>query len=37
QRVNTVGGVAPTSGCDASKVGQQARVYYTANYIYFTK
>ncbi len=37
QRVNTVGGVAPSSGCDATKLGQQARVYYTANYIYFTK
>lgn len=37
QRVNTVGGVAPASGCDASKLGERARVYYTANYVYFVK
>jgi hypothetical protein len=37
QRVNTLGGVAPVAGCDAGKLGQQARVYYSANYIYLTK
>jgi hypothetical protein len=36
QRVNTGGGVAPTSGCDASTVGKEARVGYTADY-YFGK
>jgi Protein of unknown function (DUF3455) len=36
QRVNTGGGVAPTSGCDASTVGKEARVDYTADY-YFGK
>jgi hypothetical protein len=36
QRVNTGGGVAPTSGCDASTVGKEARVGYTADY-YFWK
>jgi Protein of unknown function (DUF3455) len=36
QRVNTVGGVAPAQGCSShADVGQQARVPYTADYIYF--
>ncbi len=37
QRINTLGGIAPASGCDASKIGQQSRVYYSANYVYFVK
>ena len=34
RRVNTVGGMAPASGCDASAIGQQARVSYTADYLF---
>jgi Protein of unknown function (DUF3455) len=36
QRVNTVGGVAPATGCTAGDVSKQARVYYKADYVYFT-
>jgi hypothetical protein len=32
QRVNTVGGVAPKTGCTESTVGTTARVRYTADY-----
>lgn len=35
QRINTVGGVAPASGCGAGDVGKQARVNYKADYVYF--
>jgi Protein of unknown function (DUF3455) len=35
QRLNTVGGVAPTSGCTSADVGKQARIYYTADYYFF--
>jgi hypothetical protein len=35
QRVNTIGGVAPTDGCAANRVGNTARVPYTADYYYF--
>jgi hypothetical protein len=35
QRVNTVGGVAPTGGCDAGTLGRSARVPYTADYVLF--
>ena len=35
QRVNTVGGVAPTTPCDASSVKQVARVPYTATYYFY--
>ena len=34
QRVATHGGVAPAEGCD--KPGEEARVYYTADYHFFT-
>ena len=37
QRVNTVGGSAPASGCNAATVGQEARVHYTADYRFFTQ
>jgi hypothetical protein len=33
QRLNTKGGKAPTSGCDASHVGQEVRVPYSADYL----
>jgi Protein of unknown function (DUF3455) len=36
QRIKTVGGVAPASGCaTASDAGKQARVPYTADYVFF--
>ncbi len=36
QRINTVGGAAPVQGCvGTADVGQQARVPYTADYVYF--
>jgi Protein of unknown function (DUF3455) len=35
QRVNTVGGVAPATGCTAGDIGKQARVYYKTDYVYF--
>ncbi len=34
-RVATVGGVAPSTGCDASTVGTDARVNYTADYYFW--
>ncbi len=36
QRVNTVGGVAPKTGCSQSTVGTTARIPYTADYYFFT-
>ncbi|MFI5219724.1 MAG: DUF3455 domain-containing protein [Bacteroidia bacterium] len=35
QRVNTTGGLAPATGANASTVGQQARVPYTAEYYFY--
>ena len=35
QRVNTTGGIAPTSGCDATTVGVEADVPYTADYKFY--
>jgi hypothetical protein len=35
QRVNTVGGVAPSGGCDASTAGTTARMDYLADYRFF--
>jgi hypothetical protein len=37
RRVNTNGGLAPAAGCDAATVGQQARVSYTADYLFHTR
>ena len=37
QRVATKGGVEPTETCDASKVGQEMRVPYTADYYFYTR
>ena len=34
QRVNTVGGTAPRTGCSSTSVGQLARVPYTADYYF---
>jgi hypothetical protein len=36
QRVNTVGGVAPTGGCSQSSAGTSARINYAADYYFFT-
>jgi hypothetical protein len=35
QRVNTLGGAAPTEGCDAAHAGQEVRVPYTAEYYFY--
>lgn len=35
QRLNTKGGKAPPTGCDAEHVGQEVLVPYTANYLFF--
>lgn len=36
QRLDTVGGVAPTTGCDAAAEGQEQPVPYSANYFFYT-
>jgi uncharacterized protein DUF3455 len=36
QRLNTSGGVAPSTGCASSTVGSRAFVPYTANYFFYT-
>ncbi len=35
QRINTVGGLAPTSGCSASTLGTESRVGYEADYVFW--
>jgi len=35
QRVNTTGGLAPTTNADAAHVGQEVRVPYTADYYFY--
>jgi FtsP/CotA-like multicopper oxidase with cupredoxin domain len=35
QRINTKGGKAPSSGCDASHAGQEVRVSYSADYLFY--
>jgi Protein of unknown function (DUF3455) len=35
QRVNTKGGKAPASGCDAAHVDQEHRAHYSADYVFF--
>jgi hypothetical protein len=37
QRLNTVGGTPPASGCAANTAGTRTRVYYSADYYLFTK
>jgi hypothetical protein len=37
QRVNTVGGVAPASGCAQATAGASVRVPYTADYVFFAR
>jgi uncharacterized protein DUF3455 len=36
QRVNTVGGVAPKTGCSQATAGTPARINYTSDYYFFT-
>jgi hypothetical protein len=35
QRINTKGGKAPASGCDVSHCGQEIRVPYSADYLFY--
>ena len=35
QRVNTMGGVAPASACDAANAGAKQVVKYQADYIFY--
>jgi hypothetical protein len=35
QRINTKGGKAPPTGCDAAHAGQEVRVPYSADYLFF--
>ena len=35
QRINTKGGRAPASGCDAAHSGQETRVPYSADYVFY--
>jgi hypothetical protein len=35
QRLETTGGLAPTTGCDAEHIGASARVDYTATYYFY--
>jgi hypothetical protein len=35
QRINTKGGKAPASGCEASHTGQEVRVPYEADYLFY--
>jgi hypothetical protein len=38
QRLNTSGGLAPTTGCTSSTdLGNEAFVHYTANYFFYQK
>jgi hypothetical protein len=36
QRVDTVGGIAPATGCDAATLGRDQPVPYTANYYFYS-
>jgi hypothetical protein len=36
QRLNTAGGPAPASGCDATSAGTDIRIPYSADYYFFT-
>jgi len=35
QRINTKGGKAPATGCDASHAGQELRIPYSADYVFY--
>ena len=36
QRINTAGGMAPTTGCSQATVGTRSRINYTADYYFFS-
>ncbi|MGZ8157886.1 MAG: DUF3455 domain-containing protein [Methylobacter sp.] len=36
-RINTHGGLPPSSGCDANHLGSEKRVAYTADYVFYGK
>jgi len=36
-RINTRGGLPPSSGCDANHLGSEKRVAYTADYVFYGK
>lgn len=36
QRLHTIGGLAPSSGCDAAHAGQRTRVAYSADYYFYS-
>jgi hypothetical protein len=36
QRINTKGGKAPASGCDAAHTGNEVRVAYSADYLFYS-
>ncbi len=36
-RINTHGGLAPASGCDANHQGGEKRVFYTADYVFYAE
>jgi hypothetical protein len=35
QRLDTKGGLAPTGGCDSAQVGREARMRYSATYVFY--
>jgi hypothetical protein len=35
RRIDTVDGTAPAAGCDAASLGQEARMRYSANYLFY--
>lgn len=37
QRINTQGGVSPSSGCDTNHIGAEQRVPYSADYNFYSK
>jgi Protein of unknown function (DUF3455) len=37
QRINTKGGKAPATGCDAAHAGQEVRVPYSADYLFYAE
>lgn len=37
QRINTKGGKAPAEGCETSHVGEEKRIHYEADYVFYAK
>jgi hypothetical protein len=37
QRLNTMGGKAPASGCDSAHTGQEVRIRYSADYLFYAE